>query len=344
MSLLSIVASSSAFLLPSSPPPKGSSIDSDWSIKNKKQPGFLRLISAWYAMVSLQFSHDDSASLPGLDPESRAPVPCSANQTAREQQPCQRSASCKPACWRTFGGQPNRIRVGKGSGDVSETTGRDPRARPFLWYLLAWNSAVGLSASFFSYHMLSNLATGFALAALHGVAVAAVRIVSAPLWGRAVDRFGARPVLVVSSFGIAAVPAIWLFPTPAFLWPLALEAALSGALWGGHGLAAMDLTVDLSPPQARPFYVAVFAAASGVGFAAASVLAGLVAVSLPDRFELLGQTWVNLHVLFFLSAVARAAAGFAALPIKERGALGVPEFLRVLGARAAGRLGWSPSS
>src|SRR6266496_4516595 len=51
MSLLSIVASSSAFSLPASPPPKGSSIDSDWSTKNKKQPGFLRLISAWYAMV-----------------------------------------------------------------------------------------------------------------------------------------------------------------------------------------------------------------------------------------------------------------------------------------------------
>src|SRR6266704_7081128 len=55
MSLLSIVASSSAFLLPASPPPKGSSIDSDWSTKNKKQPGFLRLISAWYAMVCLHF-------------------------------------------------------------------------------------------------------------------------------------------------------------------------------------------------------------------------------------------------------------------------------------------------
>jgi len=68
-----------------------------------------------------------------------------------------------------------------------------------------------------------------------------------------VDRFAARPVLAVCSFGIAAVPAIWLFPTPAFLWPLALEAALSGALWGGHGLAAMDLTVDLSPAQAPLF-------------------------------------------------------------------------------------------
>src|SRR5438046_9613301 len=65
---------------------------------------------------------------------------------------------------------------------------RDPRARPFLWYLLAWNSAVGLSASFFSYHMLSNLATGFAIAALHGAAVAAVRSVSAPPVGRAAVR------------------------------------------------------------------------------------------------------------------------------------------------------------
>src|SRR5213080_3113188 len=64
ISLLSIVASSSAFRLPASPPPKGSSIDSDWSTKNKKQPGFLRLISAWYAMVFLHFSwhheNDDS--------------------------------------------------------------------------------------------------------------------------------------------------------------------------------------------------------------------------------------------------------------------------------------------
>src|ERR1044071_3687910 len=57
MSLLRMVASSSAFfLLPLSPPANGSSIDSDWSTRNRKQPGFLRLISAWYAMVVLHFS------------------------------------------------------------------------------------------------------------------------------------------------------------------------------------------------------------------------------------------------------------------------------------------------
>ena len=95
---------------------------------------------------------------------------------------------------------------------------------------------------------------GFALAALYVVGVATVRIISAPFWGRAVDHLGARPVLVLCSFGIAAVPAIWLFATPAFLWPLAIEAVVAGTLWGGHGIAAMDLTVKLSPGPERPFY------------------------------------------------------------------------------------------
>ena len=54
---------------------------------------------------------------------SPAPVPCDASQTGREQQPCQRPAPCKLACWRTFGRRSNRVRVWKGSVDVSETCG-----------------------------------------------------------------------------------------------------------------------------------------------------------------------------------------------------------------------------
>ena len=205
---------------------------------------------------------------------------------------------------------------------------RAPQARPFLKYLMAWNSAVALSASFFSLHMLVNLQTGFALAALYGVGVATVRIISAPFWGRAVDRLGARPVLVLCSFGITAVPAIWLCVSPAFLWPLALEAALAGALWGGHGIAVMNLTVKLSPGRERPFYLAMFAAASGLGFAVAAAGAGLLASQLPARFDLFGETWTNLHVLFLLSALARAVAAVPALRIQEPGAQDVRTFVR----------------
>jgi hypothetical protein len=214
----------------------------------------------------------------------------------------------------------------------------DPRTRSWLRYLLSWNAAVALSASFFSYHMLSYLGLGFALIALHGVAVAAVRIATAPLWGRAVDGLGARPILVLCSFGIAVVPALWLFVGPDCLWPLAMEAAVSGALWAGHGIASMGLTLKLPPADRRPYYVAVFGATSGVGFGAASVIAGLVAAGLPAHFEAIGTSWTPIHVLFLASSVARALAAFTALRIEEGDARPLGDVARSLATQALASL------
>src|SRR5206468_520826 len=76
---------------------------------------------------------------------------------------------------------------------------RDARTRPLAGYLLAWNAAVGISAGFFSFHMLANLRMAFMLVAAHAIIVAAVRVASAGAWGRLVDGCGARPVLVVCS-------------------------------------------------------------------------------------------------------------------------------------------------
>jgi hypothetical protein len=214
----------------------------------------------------------------------------------------------------------------------------DPRTRPWLRYLLCWNAAVALSASFFSYHMLANLGLGFTLVALHGVAVAVVRIATAPLWGRAVDRLGGRPMLVLCSFGIAAVPALWLFVRPDFLWPLVVEAVVAGALWAAHGIATMDLTLTSAPASRRPYYVAVFGATSGLGFGVASVLAGLVAASLPARFDLFGMPWTPIHVLFLASALARALAALTALPIEERDARPLGAAVRTLASSALASL------
>src|SRR2546426_12727347 len=104
ISLLSIVASSSAFRLPASPPPKGSSIDSDWSTKNKKQPGFLRLISAWYAMVFLHFflHHEnyDSHMPRGHRWEARSLLDSthSANASRSEEHTSELQSPCNLVC------------------------------------------------------------------------------------------------------------------------------------------------------------------------------------------------------------------------------------------------------
>ena len=209
----------------------------------------------------------------------------------------------------------------------------DVRARPFLHYQLAWNAAVGISASFFAYHLLTNLRTGFLVVAAHGVGVAIVRIASARLWGRAVDRIGARPVLICCSFGISVVPAIWLFPTPERLWPIAVEAVISGFLWGGHGIAALDLSIGLAPRTGRPFYLAAFATAGGIGFGIASVLAGQLATLAPAHFVLAGYGWTSIHILFFLSSLGRLVSAGLATRLHDPGARGgVPELMRSLSA------------
>jgi MFS family permease len=211
---------------------------------------------------------------------------------------------------------------------------RDRRTRPFIGYLFAWNAAVGISASFFAYHMLTNLQTGFLVVAAHGVGVAAVRIASARFWGHAVDRIGAGPVVVFCSFGIAAVPLTWFFVTPDRLWPIALDALFAAFLWAGHNIAAFDLTIGLAPRASRPYHLAAFATAGGLGFGLASILAGQLAALVPAHFTVAGEDWTNLHVLFLLSAVGRLGSAVLSLRLHDPGARGdVPELMRALSER-----------
>ncbi|PTL80904.1 MFS transporter [Vitiosangium sp. GDMCC 1.1324] len=194
---------------------------------------------------------------------------------------------------------------------------RDERARRVLVYQVAWNAAVGVSAPFFSFHMLKNLKMSFLVMALYLAAVAGMRMIAAPVWGKLIDRVGAQPVLLACSLGIGVIPSIWLFPTATFLWPLLLDVVMAGVLWGGHGLAIFALPLSVAPRRGRPFYLAAFSTAGGLAYAAASALGGGLASLLPTEFTLGGHLWVNLHVLFALSAVARVAAAFLALRIVE---------------------------
>ncbi|HET9451360.1 MAG TPA: MFS transporter [Aggregicoccus sp.] len=196
---------------------------------------------------------------------------------------------------------------------------RDPSARKVLLYQVAWNAGVGLSAPFFAFHMLKNLKMTFVMMALQAAAVACVRILTAPLWGKLIDRVGAQPVLLLCSLVISTIPALWLLPTEASLWPLAIDVVLNGAFWAGHGLAAFARPLSVAPRRGRPVYLAAFATAGGLAYAAASALGGGIAGSVPTHFTLGGHAWVNFHVVFMLSALARLGASFLALRIVEPG-------------------------
>jgi MFS family permease len=194
---------------------------------------------------------------------------------------------------------------------------RDPHARRVLLYQVAWNASVGVAAPYFALHMLQNLKMTFVLMALHAAAVAAVRMLMAPIWGRVIDRVGAQPVVMACSLGISLIPVLWLVPTADTLWVLVFDVLLAGTLWSGHGLGVFALPLAVAPRKGRPFYLAAFATAGGLSYAAATALGGGLASALPSQFTLGSHVWMNFHVLFVMSAVMRVGAALLAARIIE---------------------------
>jgi MFS family permease len=151
---------------------------------------------------------------------------------------------------------------------------RDPRARSVVVYALAWNGACGLSAPFFGLYLLRDLRTGYAVLAAQGAGLAMAKVASAAGWGRAVDGAGARRVLLVCTAGLALSPLAWAMSSPDQLWPLALETAVGGVLFGGHAVASFALPLAVAPARERPFYLAAVAVAGGAAFAVTSAAGG----------------------------------------------------------------------
>jgi MFS family permease len=218
----------------------------------------------------------------------------------------------------------------------------DPRIRALLGYQLMWNAASGLASAFYALHVLQNLKLGFLCLALYNGGINAVRVLSAPLWGRALDRVGARPVLVACTAGLTALPLLWLLP-PGLRFPmLCIDLLVYGFLYAGHGLATFSLPLAVIPREGRPYFLAALSMTGGLAFGAASALGGGIVRALPGHIALGSLTFHSFQLLFVLSALGRGFALLLARRLNEPRALPTDALLqhfRTSATRlAAGRL------
>jgi len=95
-----------------------------------------------------------------------------------------------------------------------------------------------------------------------------------PAWGRLIERFGARPVLLVAVplWALAGLP--WIFVTRETHWLLFVVWALTGATNAGIVLAQLNLLMKLMPAGAKGFAVGCNIAAAALGTALAPIFAG----------------------------------------------------------------------
>jgi DHA1 family tetracycline resistance protein-like MFS transporter len=106
---------------------------------------------------------------------------------------------------------------------------------------------------------------------------------SSPIWGRISDRFGRRPVLLVS-LSASVLSYLWLGFADA-LWMLFAARLLSGA-GAGNIAAAQAYITDVTPPEKRAKGMGMIGAAFGLGFTVGPAIGGLLAGSNPDAAAL----------------------------------------------------------
>lgn len=212
----------------------------------------------------------------------------------------------------------------------------DRRFKPLLLFFIFWSLSTSVAGPFFGAHMIKNLRMPLGIIAVYSIIAGIVNLIFQPLWGRAIDRIGNKPVLVFNMLGIFFLPLFWLFAGPDFYLPIWIDAFLTGIFWPGFGLATFNLLLLTAPERDRQSYLAVQSVCTGLSVFAASLAGGALAKWLGGvHLAFLGQSLVNFHLLFALSSLLRLAMLPLALRLPEDRAGTVGALLDLLGNKAS---------
>ena len=160
------------------------------------------------------------------------------------------------------------------------------------------------------------------IAFLFSVVGAVGAILSARFAGRAIDRWGPRPMMIVTSFGtvFGILPFMFAWPgMPAlWLWILCVATFLAGgSMWGSLMMGKSAVQLGFSDREGASRYVGAFHFYTGVG----GMIGGLSAAAITGCFEFLQDDpirlgpllWNNWHAAFAVSMVARICGGMVLL-------------------------------
>lgn len=129
------------------------------------------------------------------------------------------------------------------------------------------------------------------------------QLCAAPLWGRLSDRFGRRPILMITLAG-ACVSYLILGMATSLGWLIA--SRIIGGVMAGNVSAAFAYASDVSTPQNRAAALGTVGAAIGVGFMLGPAIGGLLAGDDPATADFMRPAIVAIA----LSLLAIALVAF----------------------------------
>jgi len=217
----------------------------------------------------------------------------------------------------------------------------DHRFRKFIRFMAVWSLVAPLASGFYSVHLLKNLSqNSYSLLGIYIAVSAACGIAFQWLWGRGIDRFGAKPVMFLNLLCTGILPMLWVFATPGFLLPIWLDAVGNGLFWSGATLAWFNLLLSFAHgKENRDAYFALFTAVTGIAGFLSSLIGGTIAQLLNNFLWQVGPfRFTNFQVLFALAGIGRFASLGLLRSVPDERAAPVSEVLAGIGEYTVRRL------
>ncbi len=199
--------------------------------------------------------------------------------------------------------------------------------------MLLW-SVQSIAGPFYPTYMLRDLKMPF----LGVGAVTAVQtltmLASSPFWGRVIDRWGCRPVLITCLLGAAPAQLVWIGITRAstVYAVIPLTNLLTGFAAAGLFVAVNTLLYKITPSAGRSVQFAIYSAIITLAVAPLPTLGGY----LPRLLQTIGLHY-DVRAAFYAPIPFLFAAAWAARRIQEPGARRARELIRNLPRLLRGR-------
>jgi MFS family permease len=129
-------------------------------------------------------------------------------------------------------------------------------------------------------------------------------LVSLRTWGRLIDRFGNKPVMLMCAMiWLLAAAVSWLFSSPQHYAHLYANYFVTGFMMAGfQQIGQFNLMIKMVPPQNKAHYISVYFSFTNMLIALGPLLGGFILHSLPpDAGNLFGQHLTRYHVLIVAS-------------------------------------------
>jgi MFS family permease len=156
--------------------------------------------------------------------------------------------------------------------------------------MIIWHIVNGFSAPFWGPFRLLDLQMSVTSLSICDLFLAPLcTILSLLVWGKIIDRFGNKTVILFTLYVTAFHPLFYVVSNQNFTALIYLDAISSGLMWSGFSIAILNLQLAFFPKHGRVMYFAIYSAIVGVVFTvpmfismwAVKLMAGRTLLSLP---------------------------------------------------------------